>query len=292
MVSVTYGIRPYGGHPTGWTSPRVIALLGSGIASLIAFAFIERRAEDPMFRLPLLKIRAFTFGTLSTFLAAVARGGLMFMLIIWLQGIWLPLHGYSFTDTPLWAGIYMLPLTVGMLLSGPTSGYLSDRFGARPFATGGMLAAALSFALLALLPTDFAYPAFAAVLFMNGVAMGLFASPNRAAVMNSLPPGDRFAPDCTRRSRSRSSPAWLRRRRRPCGAGATTTRRFRLRATRAGSSLRNGPPSPPSEQSHDRRWSPAGWTHRASPAPTRRRQSAQKCEWRLNTPTRKTNSSR
>ena len=193
MVSVTYGIRPWGGHPTGWTSPRVLALLGSGLAFLVAFVFIERRAKDPMFRLPLLRIRAFTFGTLSTFLAAIARGGLMFMLIIWLQGIWLPLHGYSFTDTPLWAGIYMLPLTIGMLISGPTSGYLSDRFGARGFATGGMLATALSFVLLALLPTDFAYPAFAAILFMTGASMGLFASPNRAAVMNSLPPGDRGA---------------------------------------------------------------------------------------------------
>ena len=111
-----------------------------------------------MFRLPLFRIRAFTFGTLSTFLSAVARGGLMFMLIIWLQGIWLPLHGYDFTETPLWAGIYMLPLTVGMLIAGPTSGYLSDRFGARPFATGGMLGAALSFVLLALLPIDFPYP--------------------------------------------------------------------------------------------------------------------------------------
>ena len=193
MVSITYGIRPWGGHATGWTSPRVIALLSSGIASLIAFVFIELRVTDPMFRLALLKIRAFTFGTLSTFLAAVARGGLMFMLIIWLQGIWLPLHGYDFTKTPLWAGIYMLPLTVGMLLSGPTSGYLSDRFGARPFATGGMLSAALSFGLLMLLPIDFSYPVFALVLLMNGISMGLFASPNRAAVMNSLPPGDRGA---------------------------------------------------------------------------------------------------
>ncbi len=191
MVSITYGIRPWGGHATGWTSPRVIALLSSGIACLIAFVFIELRVTDPMFRLALLKIRAFTFGTLSTFLAAVARGGLMFMLIIWLQGIWLPLHGYDFTKTPLWAGIYMLPLTVGMLLSGPTSGYLSDRFGARPFATGGMLSAAVSFGLLMLLPIDFSYPVFALVLLMNGISMGLFASPNRAAVMNSLPPGDR-----------------------------------------------------------------------------------------------------
>jgi MFS family permease len=146
-----------------------------------------------MFRLTLFRIRAFTFGTLSTFLAAIARGGLMFMLIIWLQGIWLPEHGYSFTETPLWAGIYMLPLTVGMLIAGPTSGVLSDRFGARPFATGGMLGAALSFALLMLLPTDFTYWTFALVLFLTGISMGMFASPNRAAVMNSLPPGDRGA---------------------------------------------------------------------------------------------------
>ena len=193
MISVTYGIRPYGAHSTGWGSPRVLVLLGAGVFCLLAFGVIERRVANPMFRLPLFRIRAFTFGTLSTFLSAVARGGLMFMLIIWLQGIWLPQHGYDFAETPLWAGIYILPLTLGMLLAGPTSGYLSDRYGARWFATGGMLGAALSFALLTLLPIDFPYPLFAAVLFLNGVSMGLFASPNRAAVMNSLPPQDRGA---------------------------------------------------------------------------------------------------
>ncbi|MBV9464982.1 MAG: MFS transporter [Solirubrobacterales bacterium] len=193
MVSVTYGIRPYGHASTGWASPRVLALLAGGACSLVAFTVIERRVANPMFRLPLFRIRAFTFGTLSTFLSAVARGGLMFMLIIWLQGIWLPQHGYDFSQTPLWAGIYMLPLTFGMLLAGPTSGYLSDRFGARPFSTGGMLGAALSFVLLGALPTDFPYPLFALVLFMNGVSMGMFASPNRAAVMNSLPRADRGA---------------------------------------------------------------------------------------------------
>jgi MFS family permease len=146
-----------------------------------------------MFRLPLFKIRAFTFGTLSTFLAAVARGGLMFMLIIWLQGIWLPLHGYDYTEAPLIAGIYMLPLTIGMLIAGPASGYLSDRFGARGFATGGMIAAAGSFAALTLLPVDFSYPVFAAILAFNGISMGMFASPNRAAVMNSLPADARGA---------------------------------------------------------------------------------------------------
>jgi len=193
MVGITFGIRPYGHSPTGWASPRAIALLASGFASLIAFLLIERRVSDPMFRLGLFRIRAFTFGTASTFLAAVARGGLMFMLVIWLQGIWLPRHGFNFTDTPLWAGIYMLPLTFGMLLAGPLSGYLSDRFGARPFASGGMIGAALSFTLLIALPVNFAYPLFALVLLLNGSSMGLFASPNRAAVMNSLPPADRGA---------------------------------------------------------------------------------------------------
>jgi MFS family permease len=193
MTAVTYGIRPAGGHAIGWGSPRVLALLGGALACLVAFVTIERRVPDPMFRLPLFRIRAFTFGTLSTFLSSVSRGGLMFMLIIWLQGIWLPQHGYDFTETPLWAGIYMLPLTVGMLLAGPASGYLSDRFGARPFATSGMVLTACGFALLTLLPTDFSYPVFGAVLLLIGASMGLFASPNRAAVMNSLPRGDRGA---------------------------------------------------------------------------------------------------
>jgi MFS family permease len=193
MVAVTYGIRPYGDSPTGWGSPLVLVLLAAAATSLIAFVTIERRVAEPMFRLGLFRIRAFSFGSLSTFLAALARGGLMFMLIIWLQGIWLPEHGYSFTETPLWAGIYMLPLTLGLLIVGPVSGYLSDRFGARPFATGGMLCAALSFGLLMLLPTDFEYWVFALILFLNGASMGLFASPNRAAVMNSLPAPDRGA---------------------------------------------------------------------------------------------------
>ena len=193
MVSITYGIRPYGHHPTGWTSPRVLILLGSGLLSLITFVIIESRQEDPMFRLPLLRIRAFSFGTLSTFLASVARGGLMFMLIIWLQGIWLPLHGVDFTQTPLRAGLYMLPLTVGMLLSGPTFGYLSDRYGARLFATTGMLCTAGCFVGLWLLPTDFNDVVFSAILLLMGISFGMFASPNRAAVINSLPLADRGA---------------------------------------------------------------------------------------------------
>jgi MFS family permease len=193
MIGITYGIRPYGASTMGWRSPLVDGCLAAGAALLAAFLVVESRVAHPMFRLPLFRIRAFTFGVLSSFLSAVARGGLMFMLIIWLQGIWLPEHGYDFASTPLWAGIHMLPLTAGILLAGPTSGFLSDRFGARPFATGGMLGSACAFVLLALLPVDFSYPVFAAVLLLMGLSMGAFASPNRAGVMNSLPAEHRGA---------------------------------------------------------------------------------------------------
>jgi MFS family permease len=193
MIGITYGIQPYGGHSMGWTNPAVLSELGAGVALLAGFAVLEKHRPEPMFRLRLFRIRAFTAGVVSSFLAAVARGGLMFMMIIWLHGIWLPEHGYSFSQTPLWAGIYMLPLTAGFLVAGPISGFLSDRFGSRPFASGGMAIATVSFILLELLPVDFPYWAFAGLLFMNGLAMGAFASPNRAGVMNSLPPQHRGA---------------------------------------------------------------------------------------------------
>ena len=172
----------------GWTSPLVLTLIFGGLAVLALFCVIETRVAEPMFRLALFRIRPFTAGNVASLLAGLGRGGLMFVLIIWLQGIYLPIHGYSFEQTPLWAGIAMLPLTVGFLVAGPASGWLSDRFGARPFATGGMVVAAASFGLLELLPVDFAYWQFALILLLNGVGMGLFASPNRAGIMNSLPP--------------------------------------------------------------------------------------------------------
>jgi MFS family permease len=175
----------------GWTSPLVIGLVGGGLATLAVFGVIETRVAEPMFRLALFRIRPFTAGNLASLLAGLGRGGLMFILIIWLQGIYLPIHGYSFSQTPLWAGIAMLPLTAGFLVAGPVSGWLSDRFGARPFATGGMLVAAASFAALQFLPVDFVYWQFAGILLLNGIGMGLFASPNRAGIMNSLPPGQR-----------------------------------------------------------------------------------------------------
>jgi MFS family permease len=193
MVGITYGIEPYHGHTMGWTSPAVMAELSSGVVLLALFAVIEKRTAEPMFRLPLFRIRAFTAGTVASFLSAVGRGGLMFMLIIWLQGIWLPLHGYDFARTPLWAGIYMLPLTLGFFIAGPISGVLSDRYGARPFATGGLLCSAAAFFLLELLPVNFSYWVFASLLLLMGLANGLFMSPNRAAVMNSLPTEHRGA---------------------------------------------------------------------------------------------------
>ena len=187
LIGITSGLRPYGGSAMGWGNPFVIAMLVGGLAVLAFFVLVETRTQDPLFNLDLFQIRAFTAGNIAGLLGAVARGGLQFMLIIWLQGIWLPLHGYDYTQTPLWAGIYMLPMTIGFLVAGPVSGMLSDRYGARPFATGGMLLSALSFGLLMLLPADFSFPVFALLIFINGVAMGLFASPNTAAIMNSVP---------------------------------------------------------------------------------------------------------
>jgi MFS family permease len=193
LVGITYGIEPYGDHTMGWTNPKVLAGLIGGVLLLGAFVVIERHVKRPMFNMELFRIRAFSAGNIATLLASIGRGGLMFILIIWLQGIWLPQHGYSFSVTPLWAGIYMVPLTVGFLIAGPLSGILSDRFGARPFATGGMLLAALSFGLLEVLPVDFSYIYFALLLLLMGLAMGIFSAPNLAGIMNSLPPEQRGA---------------------------------------------------------------------------------------------------
>ena len=193
LVGITYGIQPYGGHVMGWTSPTVLICLIGGVVVLGAFSVIETRVAQPMFHLSLFRIRAFTAGNVASLLAALGRGGLQFILIIWLQGIWLPQHGYDYESTPLWAGIYMVPLTIGFLIAGPVSGVLSDRHGARAYATVGMLVAAGSFLALKFLPVDFSYVGFAIILAVNGMAMGLFSSPNRAAIMNSVPAHQRGA---------------------------------------------------------------------------------------------------
>ncbi len=187
LVGITNGIQPYGGHTMGWTSPVVIAEIAGGLLLLAAFVLIESRVADPMFQLSLFKIRAFTAGNVAGLAVAIARGGLQFMLIIWLQGIWLPLHGYPYSDTPLWAGIFLLPLTAGILVTGPVSGYLSDRYGARGFATAGMAVFGASFIGLMLLPVDFPYWVFALLSLANGIGGGMFAAPNSASIMSSVP---------------------------------------------------------------------------------------------------------
>jgi MFS family permease len=187
LVAVTYGIQPYRNHTMGWTNPAILGLLAGGLALLAAFTVTETRVAEPMFQLNLFRIRAFTAGSTAGFVVAVARGGLQFMLIIWLQGIWLPLHGYSYSDTPLWAGIFLLPLTAGFLVSGPLAGTLSDRFGARGFATAGMGVFGGSFIGLMMLPVDFPYWAFALLIAANGIGSGMFGAPNSSSIMSSVP---------------------------------------------------------------------------------------------------------
>jgi MFS family permease len=193
LTGIVYGLQPYGGHTMGWTSPFVLACLLGGAAVLIGFVIVEQHVDEPMFALKLFRSRAFAMGNIAGLLAALARGGLQFMLIVWLQGIWLPLHGYSFERTPLWAGIYMIPLTIGFFVSGPLAGRLADRYGARPFATAGLVLTGLSLLGLQALPINFSYPLFAGLLLLFGLSLGMFGAPNTSAVMSSLPPDQRGA---------------------------------------------------------------------------------------------------
>jgi MFS family permease len=191
LVGVTYGLMPYGNDPMGWANPWVIASMVAGLVFLVMFPFIERRVPAPMFRLDLFKIKMFTYANAAALLNALGRGGMMFMLILLLQGIWLPLNGYSYASTPFWAGIYMLPLTAGVIIMGPISGWLSDKYGPRWIATIGMVITTISFLVLADLPYNFQYVYFGLALFMMGVGNGMFGSPNSASIMNSVPAQDR-----------------------------------------------------------------------------------------------------
>src|ERR1700732_4254047 len=193
LAAITYGIQPYGGHPTGWTNPWVLGSITLGILLLVAFCIIELRVAQPIINMRLFRLTSFGMGNLAGLMSSVGRGGLQFMLIIWLQGIWLPLHGYSFESTPLWSGIYMLPMTLGFLLAGPLSGTLSDRFGSRPFAVGGLVLMAMTFVALTLVPVGFDYRGFALLVFLNGLGGGIFTAPNTAAIMSSVPAAERGA---------------------------------------------------------------------------------------------------
>jgi EmrB/QacA subfamily drug resistance transporter len=193
LVGITYGLQPYGGHAMGWTSPFVLGAMIGGVVLLIVFVFVETKVEDPLFHIDLFRIRAFAAGNIANLMLSMGRGGMQFMLIIWLQGIWLPLHGYSYSQTPLWAGIYLVPLTIGFLLSAPLAGVLSDKFGAKAFTVGGSALTAATFLILVFLPVNFTYWEFAIIIALNGFGTGLFAPPNRAELMNSVPANQRGA---------------------------------------------------------------------------------------------------
>jgi MFS family permease len=193
LVGITYGLLPYGGHPMGWTNPWVLTALFGGLALLVIFVYVETKVAEPLFRISLFRIRAFAAGNIASMMLAMGRGGMQFMLIIWLQGIWLPLHGYDFSQTPLWAGIYLVPLTVGFLVAAPLSGVLSDKFGPKAFTVGGALLTGVSFLLLIFVPVNFSYWEFALVIALNGFGSGLFFSPNWAEMMNSVPADRRGA---------------------------------------------------------------------------------------------------
>lgn len=193
LVGVTYALIPYGSSSMGWGDPWVIASLAAGFALLVAFPFIETKVADPMFRLDLFKNRMFSAANLAGLLSSVGRGGVQIMLIILLQGIWLPLHGVSYQSTPFWAGVYMIPMILGFVVMGPLSGILSDKHGARLFATLGMVITAGTFLALSLLPYNFSYLPFAIIIFVMGLGGGMFAAPNTTSIMNSVPPEDRGA---------------------------------------------------------------------------------------------------
>src|SRR5208283_675931 len=193
LVGVTYALNPYGTSSMGWGNPWVIGSLAGGFALLAAFPFVESRVKDPMFRLDLFRNRMFTAANIAGFLSSMGRGGVQIMLIILLQGIWLTLHGVSYQSTPFWAGVYMIPMILGFVIMGPLSGILSDKYGARLFATLWMVVTAGTFLALSLLPYDFSYPEFALIIFAMGLGGGMFAAPNTASIMNSVPPSDRGA---------------------------------------------------------------------------------------------------
>lgn len=193
LLAITYGLTPYGNSPMGWGNPLVIASLIVGIALMIAFPFVERKVKDPLFRLDLFKNRTFALGNIATFLSSMSRGGVMIMLVVLLQGIWLPLHGYTYEDAPFWAGIFMIPLSIGIAITGPLSGWLSDKHGARKLATAGMIITGITFLIFTLLPANFEYLPFAIVLLVMGIGNGIFMSPNMASVMNSCPAEHRGA---------------------------------------------------------------------------------------------------
>ncbi len=187
LIGITYGLVPYGKSSEGWTNPFVIGSIIIGILALGMFVLIEKRVKEPMFDISLFKIRDFWTGNLSLFIVSLTRQGLILILIMLFQGIWLPLNGYSYASTPFWSGIYTMPFMLAFIAMGPVSGYLSDKYGGRIFTIGGLLATAFGFLLLTIVPYNFNYIWFVPALFIIGAGMALFSSPNTADIMSSVP---------------------------------------------------------------------------------------------------------
>jgi MFS family permease len=196
LLGVTYGLMPYGSSSMGWGDPWVLASMLVGAGLLVVFVIVESFVSQPMFKMNLFRTRQFAFGSIAGMLQSMGMGGVMFMMIILLQGVWLPLHlpaNVPFSQIPFYAGIYMIPMMAGFVIFGPISGAISDKIGARLLGTVGMLLGAAAFLIFTTFTYNFSYPEFGATLFLMGAGMGLFAAPNITAVMNSVAPQERGA---------------------------------------------------------------------------------------------------
>lgn len=159
-------------------------LLSGGVALLLAFYVIETRTKDPMLNLSLFSIRLFTAGNIAILLNALARGCISLVMTFYLQG---PTMGLD----PLKAGFFLIPISVSMAAAAPISGWLSDKHGARVLSTLGLITSGIGTLLLTTLSRTVTFEELLPPLVLLGAGMGLFASPNRASIMNSVLPEDR-----------------------------------------------------------------------------------------------------
>ena len=167
----------------GWLTPWV---LGGFVAFLIAapaFIWVEWHARDPLLDLNLFRNRLFALGNLTGLLNGVARNGVLFLLVFYLQGV----QGKD----PVTAGLLLAPLAIGLLVLSPISGALADRYGSRLLATLGMIVTGIGLLGLCTLQPDTPYWLLAVWQLIIGAGSGLFNSPNTSAVMSAVPPDRR-----------------------------------------------------------------------------------------------------
>ena len=167
----------------GWTTPWVIGGVVLFLVVTPIFLWVELRQSEPLLDLELFRDRLFAMGNLTGLLNGVARNGVLFLLVFYLQGV----KG----DDPVTAGIMLSPLAVGLLVLSPISGILADRHGSRELATLGMVVTAIGLAGLLTLDVDTPYWQLALWQLVIGAGSGLFNSPNTSAVMGVVPPEKR-----------------------------------------------------------------------------------------------------